>query len=409
MSTAAPPTPSAQRSAPAAAPLAVVLTSGIAYALYFGAIGAWSPYWPVYVTGLGVDLAAIGVLAAIPAAVQIVAAPAWGLMADRLGDVRPSLGIAAVVCIAAALFIASGPPTAWLIPGFALLAVGSSAWAPLVDARTVTALGASRDRYGQARGIGSAGFIVASVVVGLLVDASGPRVLFAAYVPLVALAGLWVLVLFGRAGTRQRVAGVGPLGALRLLRDRSMALMFGGSILVWGACNGATAFFSLRLVAQGADAGLVGVGWAVNAIVEIPMMFVFRRLARRTGVPALIAAGTAVLAIRNLGWAAAGSDIATVSVAALSGIGFSLYLVGVTTWLADRVPASLRATAQALFLGTAYAIGTIAGSLGAGWIAGLSTLDAMFSAFTVVAAAGAALTWFAVGRPGRRARVEPVG
>ncbi len=384
-------------------PLTVVLTSGFAYAIYFGAIGVWSPYWPLYFTQLGVGLEAIGLLAAIPAAVQIVAAPAWGLIADRLGDVRLPLVAAAVVCIGAAAFMASGPATAWLFPGVALLALGSSAWSPLIDARTVTALGAQRDRYGQARGIGSAGFIVGSVAMGLLVDAQGPQVLFAAYIPLVAIAGLWVAALFGRAGTRQRVAGVGPLGALRLLRERSMALMFAGSVIVWAACNGASAFFSLRLVAQGADAGIVGVGWAVNAIVEIPMMLLFRRLARRTGLPALIAAGTAVLALRNLGWAVAGNDIATVLVALLSGVGFSLYLVGVTSWLADRVPSALRATAQALFLGTAYATGTIAGSLGAGWIAGAWSLDAMFYAATVVAAAGTLITWLAVGRPGRHA------
>ncbi len=395
---AAPAEPAAA-DATVSAPLAVVLTSGIAYALYFGSIGAWSPYWPVYFAGLGVDLAAIGVLTAIPAAVQIVAAPAWGLLSDRLGDVRLPLAAASAVCIAAALFMASAPATAWLFPAVALLAVGSSAWPPLVDARTVTALGAQRGRYGQARGIGSAGFIVASILVGLLVDALGPRVLFGAYVPLVAVAAVWVLVLFGRAGSRPRVVGVGPVGALRLLRERTMALMFAGSVLVWAACNGASAFFSLRLVAQGADAGLVGVGWAVNALVEIPMMLLFQPLARRAGVPALIAAGATVLAVRNLGWAVAGSDLATVGVALLSGVGYALFLVGVTTWLADRVAVSLRATAQALFLGTAYAIGTIGGSLGAGWLAGAAGLDAMFYAVAAVALAGAGVTWLAVGRP----------
>ncbi|MFN8630425.1 MAG: MFS transporter, partial [Chloroflexota bacterium] len=289
----------------------------MAYAVYFGAWGAWAPYWPVYFSQLGVDLAAVGVLTAIPALVAIVAAPAWEIAADRLGDVRPSLAIGGLIAIATAAFLATGPSAGWLFPGVALLAAGTSAWAPLIDARTVSALGKHRDRYGQARGIGSIGFIVASVAVGVLVDAHGPRVLFAAYIPLVALAIVWVVTLFARTGTRQRVAGVGPMGALRLLRDRSMALVFVGTILAWVATNGATAFFSLRLVAQGADAGLVGIGWAVNAAVEVPMMIVFGRIAKRTGVPVLIAAGAAILAIRNLGWALAGNDIATVAVAVL--------------------------------------------------------------------------------------------
>jgi PPP family 3-phenylpropionic acid transporter len=382
--------------------MAVVVTSGVAYATFFGAYGAWGPYWPVYFSQLGVGLGAIGLLAAIPAAVQIFVSPAWGIAADRLGDVRAPLAAAGVIVIAAAAFLATGPAVVLLLPGTAMLAAGTSAWPPLIDARTVTALGAHRDRYGQARAIGSAGFIIVSIVVGLLINAHGPSVLFAVYIPLIALAVVWVVRLFGQAGTRQRVVGVGPFGAVRLLRERPMALLFVGSVLVWAACNGASAFFSLRLVAQGADAGLVGVGWAVNALVEVPMMLVFRRLARRTGVPALIAAGAAALAVRNLGWAVAGTDLATVAVALLSGVGFSLFLVGVTGWLADRVPSSLRATAQALFLGTAYATGTIAGALGAGAIANSAGLDAMFYVATVVAVVGAVTIWLAVGRPGRR-------
>jgi PPP family 3-phenylpropionic acid transporter len=350
----------------------------------------------------------VGVLSAIPALVQIVAAPAWGIAADRLGDVRAPLVAGGLIAIGAAAFLATGPAPVWLFVGVAVLAVGTSAWAPLIDARTVAALGRQRDRYGQARGIGSAGFIVVTIAVGLLIDVHGPRVLFAAYIPLVAVAVVWVAALFRRTGSRQRVAGVGPMGAVRLLRDRSMALVFVGSILAWMATNGATAFFSLRLVAQGADAGLVGVGWAVNAIVEVPMMIVFGRVARRTGIPALIAAGAVVLTVRNLGWALASSDLATVAVALLSGVGFSFLLVGVTGWLAERVPGSLRATAQALFLGTAYAIGSIAGSLGAGWIANSISLDAMYYAATGVAALAAVIIWVGLGRPGpSRRRAVP--
>lgn len=385
-------------------PGSVIATSGIAYALFFGSVGAWSPYFPVYFRSLGVDLALIGVLTAIPAAVSILGSPAWGLVADRLGDVRAPIVAASALAALVALVLSLGPPLPLLFPGVGLLAAGTCAMAPLIDARTVQALGAQRDRYGQARVIGSIGFIVVSVALGAVIDSVGPRALFAAYIPLVALGGVAVAVLFGRAGTRQRVAGVGPLRALGLLRTRTLGLFFLGSVVVWTASNGATAYFSLRLVEQGGDAGLVGIGWAVNAIVEIPTMLIFRRLAGRVGVPALIAAGAFALGVRSLGWALAGSAIASVEVAALSGIGFSLFLVGTTSWLADRVAAPLRATAQALFLGTAYAIGTIGGSLAAGAIAGAGGLGTMFAVAAACSFVGAGITWEAVGRPGLRAR-----
>jgi PPP family 3-phenylpropionic acid transporter len=379
---------------------AVILSSGLAYALFFGAVGAWSPYFPVYFRALGVDLAGIGILTAIPAAVAIVAAPSWGLLADRLGDVRVPLVMSSLLAILVALLLATEPPVWVLFPGVGLLAAGTCAMAPLVDARTVSGLGAQRDRYGQARVLGSIGFIVASVAVGLLIDAFGPRALFAAWVPLVAAGVVGVILTFGGTGVRARVGGVGPFGAIGLLRRSPFGLYFIGSVLAWTASGGATTYFSIRLVQQGGDAGLVGIGWAMNALVEIPMMLVFSRLAGRVGVPALVTAGAALFGIRNVGWALAGSAEASVAVAALSGVGFSLFLVGTTTWLADRVPAQMRATAQALFLGTAFASGTILGSLGAGVIAAVAGLDAMFLVFAGVAATAAVIVWFAVGRPG---------
>ena len=113
--------------------------------------------------------------------------------------------------------------------------------------------------------------------------------------------------------------------------------------------------------------------------------------------------------VRNLGWALAGSAEASVAVAALSGIGFSLFLVGTTSWLAARVPAPQRATAQALFLGTAYAIGTIAGSLAAGTIAAAAGLGTMFAVAAACSAVGAVFAWVAVGRPGLRRGGHPAG
>jgi PPP family 3-phenylpropionic acid transporter len=140
----------------------------------------------------------------------------------------------------------------------------------------------------------------------------------------------------------------------------------------------------------------VGIGWAVNALVEVPAMLIFRRLADRTGVPSLIIAGALALGIRNLGWGLATSAAASVGVAALSGVGFSLFLVGTTTLLADLVPGSMRATAQALFLGTAYAIGSIAGSLGAGLVAQAAGVGTMFGVMAGVGLVGAAATWVAL-------------
>jgi PPP family 3-phenylpropionic acid transporter len=373
-------------------------TSGVAYALNGGFLGAWAPYWPVYFTSIGVATAMIGVLTAIPATVQIFAGPVWGLLADRLGSARGLLPAAAAIGIAVAVVIASAPPIEWLIPCVALLAVGSSAWYPLLDARTVSVLGGHRDRFGQARVFGSAGFIVVALATGVLIDAYGPRTLFVIYVALTCLAGLWSVAALGQGRSSGDSKGAGAAPMLRLLHRRGLLLLFVGSILVWGSFFGAGAYLSLRLVSQGGEASLVGVGWAVNTLAEVPVMLAFRPLARRVGLPTLIVLGAAAVALRNVGWAVAGDGLMTVSAAALSGVTFSFVLVGTTTWLPDHVPPGLRASAQALFVSTTAAIGTILGSLAAGVVVGAVGLQAMFSCAAAVAAVGAAVMWAAVVR-----------
>ena len=76
--------------------------SAVVYLLLFTAVGCWQVYASVLFADFGVSLAVIGLLASVPAAVAIVGAPSWGLVADRLGDVRPPLLVAALLAAAVA-------------------------------------------------------------------------------------------------------------------------------------------------------------------------------------------------------------------------------------------------------------------------------------------------------------------
>jgi MFS transporter, PPP family, 3-phenylpropionic acid transporter len=387
-------TPSADR--PAAHVGGALTRSAVVYMILFSAVGCWSAYASVLFQELGVGLAVIGLLASVPAAVAIIGAPAWGLVADRLGDVRPPLLAASLWAAGAASLLALRPPMPWVLVVVAVLAAGTSGLAPLVDARTVERLGRERDRFGQARAFGSLGFIVATVAVGVLVQATATPAMLAVYVPTLALTGIVGAAVLGRGTGASRASGVGPIRALGLLRNPGFGLFFAGSVVVWVAASGVLAFFSLRLLELGADVRLVGIGWAFNAILEIPTMLAYRRVVGRVRVQWLLVAGAAIFALRGVLFALAGSPTMFVAGAALGGVGFALFLVGTTTFVARRAPVPLRATAQALFSSTAFALGSILGATLAGLVAGAWGLATVFPAAAVTSAVGAVLIWLAV-------------
>ena len=390
----------------------------LVYVVLFASLGAFFPFFPVYLQSIGLPLELVGLLVALHASISLVAAPLWGSIADRIGAVRGLLLVAGLASAVAAtvLAVVSDP----LIVAIAIgsLAAASAGMIPLTDSRTVELVGADRDLYGRARAAGSAAFIVSALSTGSLVVAAGVPVAFAVYAPLMVLTGIaaWALLGDGAAdrGQDARRRRRGPslrAGLPMLFRIRGLGLFLVGSIVVWTAVAAVINFSSIHLIALGADAGIAGWLFAVGAIVEVPLMVAFPILARRFGVTTLVAAGAIAFAIRAAAWALAPDPTVALLAAPIGGIGFALFYVGTVSYIAGATPADIQATAQGIFTGTAFAAGAVAGSVIGGWFAVTFTLPGLFAASALATAIGALLVWVAIGRhseaPNELARLAP--
>ena len=388
--------------APGTRDLASIAPSWVVYGLQFVAIGAWTAFAANYFAAMGLDLAVIGVLAAVPSAVAVVASPAWGLAADRLGDMRGPYLVATVLSAGAGLVLAGTPAMPWLALAVLVLSVGAAGLTPLVDARTIQRLGLRRERFGQARVAGSIAFMAGTIGTGFLIAATGLRALFVIYAGALVAAGIAAVLLMGRPRRAERIGTVGPVAAAGLLRLPGLGLFFLGSCVMWVSAVGSMALFSLRVVELGGSTELVGVGWATSALFEIPFMILFARLAARFGVERLIIVGAVLFVARAAAWTLAASPATLIAGTSLGGSGYALAMVGTTSYIATRVPPQLLATSQALFVGTTFAVGSIAGAILAGQVAAVGGLWAVYPAGAAVAAAGAVLIWLALlrGRAG---------
>ena len=83
------------------------------------------------------------------------------------------------------------------------------------------------------------------------------------------------------------------------------------------------------------------------------------------------------------------------AIAPLGGIGFALFYVGTVTYVSRAVPPSVQATAQGLFSGTAFSIGSILGAILGGQVAAAITIPGLFAVSAAVTAAGAGIVLWA--------------
>ncbi|HEY5630335.1 MAG TPA: MFS transporter [Candidatus Limnocylindrales bacterium] len=356
--------------------------AAIAYIVYFFATGASFPYLPVYYRALGLGLGTIGLLAALSAATQLAAAPAWGALADVFGRSRLTLPGAAIVAASGALTLALVREPIPVILAVVVLSAGLAGISPILDARTIELLGSDRARYGRVRAWGSVSFVVSAAACGLLLDARGTGALFLVYVPALALTALIAFSVPRRPSARQASL---RRGAYQLIREPRMGRFLLGSLLVWMSLSAINGFYSIQIVALGGTPSLVGVAWVIGALVEIPIMWTFPRLARQFGAERLLVTGSVIFAARAMLAGFAPKAEILVAVAPLEGAGFGLFFVGGVGFVAARAPTGLTGTAQGVFSATT-GLSTILGTIAAGLLASALSIPGMFATAGVVGA-----------------------
>jgi MFS transporter, PPP family, 3-phenylpropionic acid transporter len=379
-----------------------VSRASAAYFVYFVGIGALWPYLPVYYRHLGLDLGAIGLLAATAAFVSLIASPVWGWLNDRFPESRLVLASAPAIAAVAGLALASAVGLPAIVVCVVALYLALAGIGPMLDARTVDMLGADRTRYGRVRALGSASFVFASLLVGVVIDRTSVVSLFAVWVPVVALAAVVMLTL----PTRPRGRSVSLFrGAADLLGRRDLALFFAGSLLVFSALAAANSFFSVYVVSLGEPAQLVGLAWAMGAVVEVAVMWNFPALAGRVGLPALLVLGSAGFAVRAAGVALVASPAGLLITMLVEGFAFGAYFTGGVMFVSQRAPRSLGATAQGLFASVSGLAVVLGGGIG-GLVADALSLRGLYAVCGVASAAAAVVTWLTVRSQGTRTRAD---
>jgi PPP family 3-phenylpropionic acid transporter len=140
-------------------------------------------------------------------------------------------------------------------------------------------------------------------------------------------------------------------------------------------------FVGLRLLSLGGSSGQVGLGFALNAVTEIPVMFMGARLSRRFGTNRLLLTGVFGLATAYFFAGLAPSPFFVLAAMAMTGFFSGAYWMNMVVYANESAPSQLRATGQSL-VGAAQA--------GLGWAIGGVTAGILWDNFggTVVLLSG---------------------
>jgi len=369
------------------------------YFWYFAHVGAFTPYFTLYLESLDVPAAIIGLMMSAMLAMRVAAPLLWGYLADRQNEKAQVVRLSAIlslVCFAVLFLTVQIWPIAIAMAAFAFF---WSASLPLVEALTLAHLVGAVERYGRVRLWGSVGFIAAVLLTGLWLDQSVLRSLL--WIDLGILAALacsaWTLddPVAGQSAT------TATLRWADMLRKDVLALLV-ASLLMAAAHGPFYVFFSIHLVAHGYGKAVVGMLWSLGVVAEIGVFIAMPRLLRQLSARTMLVGSLALAVVRFalIGWMV-DSVPAMLLAQLLHGATFGAAHASVVALLNGRFPAAQQARAQALYGSFSVAFGGMLGNLAGGAAWQYWGAELTFTVGSVFAAMGLAVAWF--GLPEARA------
>jgi len=271
------------------------------YFFHFAFIGAFAPYWGLYLQSLSFDAFQIGVLMSLLHVMRIFAPTAWGWLADHTGRRMLIVQLAAITGLVSYCGVFFGESFYWLFIIMALMSFFWSASLPLIEATTLSHLGESTARYGSIRSWGSLGFICAVIGIGYFLDTT----------EIVSLLW-WILgfklgiVIFSWRIPEAEVTShsTDSLSVKQILKQPGVLAFFVACLLMAFAHGPYYTFYSIYLVEYGYSKGTIGWLWAVGVICEIGIFFLIPRLMNWLSLKQVLAFSFCCAVIRFLmiGW-----------------------------------------------------------------------------------------------------------
>lgn len=365
-----------------------------AFHLIYFIVFSSTSFLPKYFGELGMGDSQIGMLMSLPTVVALVFQPLFGALLDRV-RLKRTVMIVLLLSLAAISFWLNG------VTGFSLMMLGMTAFTalqlPISPAYTTISLEYTRERgiaYGPIRLVGTVGYQVGALVVGILLAGSLSG-LFRFIGVIMLLSGL---ICFLLPPVRGHQHGGAKVSIRVLLKDRHILALFLMVLVGTITSQFYMSFFSKHLGDLGVSNTMTGILLIVSVAMELPFLVFSDRLAKKLSLWNWMMIGFVLNAIRWIGLAVS-SSVLTLMLVQLPAVSImACFEFFPAIYLNRRVPDALKGSAQSTLMLVSFGVAKVIGSLAGGFVSERVGIPAVFGFNGVLLLISAAAFW----RPTRR-------
>jgi len=354
------------------------------YFFFFAALGAFVPYWSLFLKSLGFSSIEIGELLAIVMASKLVAPILLGWLSDHIQKRLIIIQVSLIITVIAFAGVLTYQSHWWFVAVMTIFGFFWNASLPLFEALTLNHLAGDTHKYSHIRLWGSIGFIVTVALLPFLIEQRGIALLPAVMLVLLIANGLSSIFVNDRVETSKEQSSAKLLETLK----NPVVIAFFLACALQSMSHGAYyTFFSIYLDDHGYSSVATGMMWALGVLAEVLLFIVVHRFLNHFGAYRLFSLALFITAFRWL-ILAYWVDNFSVLIASqlLHAASFGLFHASAIHITHELFPGRLHGRGQALYAGLSFGLGGALGNVLSG-----HTWDTMGSTWTFLASAVIAL------------------
>ena len=336
------------------------------YFFYFAALGAFVPFWPVFLKSeIGFSATQIGQLMAVFMTSKIIAPLVWGWLVDHYGkrlSVIRWASFLTIICFAG-VFIKQD--FWWLATVVFLFGFFWNASLPQFEALTLNHLQGNIHKYSSIRLWGSIGFIIMVAGLPLILDIIG----FSWLIHIILLLFISITLSSFLVNDKDHAHHAFEQGHISHVLKQPIVLALLFACMLQQASHGAYyTFFSIYLTQHNYSHAFIGWMWAVGVIAEVILFLLIQPLLQRFGAYLLFSLSVLITAIR---WVLLAYFVDVEAVLWFSQIlhaaSYGLFHASAIQIIHLYFPGKLQGRGQALYAGLSFGVGGAIGSLTSGY------------------------------------------
>lgn len=369
---------------------------GLIQFFYWVVFGDAIGFSSVYLLECGFTNAQIGVLTAAACAIALVVQPAVAGYAEspRGPSLKAIAGAlsGALALLSLSLLLLHALPATGVV--YCALIMLLHTLYPLVNALGAACIGQKkRLNFGVARGMGSVGYAALSGCLGAILSRTGARIqpLTICVLSLALCASIFCFPFTKTAKPDSESPERARAGSRRfLVRYRRFALMLLGCVLAYTSHAFLNTFCYQIVVSKGGSSGEMGLVLAVAALAEMPAIFLFSRMLRLCRCDTWIRISGAAFMLKALGSLLAPDMPLYIAVQLLQFLAWGVMTVA-SVYYATAILDEQDAIKGQAYLGMAFTLSTIIGSVWGGLLLDQAGVHGMLVFSLLVSIAGMAI------------------